>query len=154
MNFVDIGCGEGFFALTAAKIVGKKGKVYGVDLDAEAIGVLKKTAVKLELTNLILKTGRAEDTIFCKSCADLIFFGIDLHDFEDPDKVLINAKKMLKPSGRLVDLDWKKEPMDRGPPLKIKFSEEDAARRIMKAGFKIETRNDSGPYHYLIIASL
>jgi len=152
MSFADIGCGEGFFALPAARIVGKKGKVHGLDVDDESIDILKKEAAKQGLTNLVLKAGRAEDMVFCESCADIVFFGIDLHDFEDPDKVLRNARRMLKPSGKLVDLDWKKEPTERGPPLKIRFSEEEAARRIIKAGFKIKIRRDSGPYHYLIIA--
>ncbi|MFH0897333.1 MAG: methyltransferase domain-containing protein [Candidatus Bathyarchaeota archaeon] len=40
---------------------------------------------------------------------DFVFFGIVLHDFKDPEKVLENAKKILKPYGRLVDLDWEIE---------------------------------------------
>lgn len=152
MAFVDVGCGRGFFAIPAARIVGEEGTVYGVDVDATAISFLKKEASKQGLTNMILKTGKAEDTIFCESCADIVFFGIDLHDFDDPDKVLWNAKKMLKPSGKLVDLDWKKEPMDLGPPLQIRFSEDEAARRIENAGFKIEAKGSFGRYNYLIVA--
>jgi hypothetical protein len=43
--------------------------------------------------------------------------GIDLHDFRDPRKVLNSAKVMLKPTGRLIDPDWKRESMEIGPPL-------------------------------------
>lgn len=152
LTFVDVGCGEGFFALPAARIVNKTGKVYGVDMDVEAIDILKETAGKEGLTNLSLRAGRAEDTVFCESCADIVFFGIDLHDFEDPDKVLKNAERMLKPSGKLFNLDWKKEPTEHGPPLEMRFSEEEAVRRIELAGFKIESVKEAGPYHYLIIA--
>jgi ubiquinone/menaquinone biosynthesis C-methylase UbiE len=153
-TFVDVGCGEGFFAIPAARIVGKKGKVYGVDVYKEAVDHLREKAMKEGLANLDLTVGAAEDTIICERCADIVFFGIDLHDFRDPAKVLTNARKMLKPSGRLVDLDWKKEPMELGPPAQIRFSEEEAAKRILAAGFKIETVRESGPYHYLIIARL
>lgn len=152
MTFVDIGCGGGFFAIPAAKIVGEEGRVYGVDVNDEAINFLKNEASKNEITNIILKAAKAEDTIFCECCADIAFFGIDLHDFDDPDQVLQNAKKMLKPSGKLVDLDWKKEPMEMGPPLQIRFSEDEAARRIERAGFKVETRGSFSRYHYLIVA--
>jgi hypothetical protein len=75
-----------------------------------------------------------------------------LHDFEDPVKVLKNAAKMIKPTGRLVDLDWKKQSMDFGPPVNIRFSEDDAIRLITQAGFKLEQRRDAGPYHYIITA--
>ncbi len=153
MTFVDVGCGGGFFAIPAAKIVGEEGRVYGVDVDSEAIAFLNEEVSKQNLTNVILKEGKAEDTVFCNSCADIVFFGIDLHDFEDPDQVLKNARKMLKPSGKLVDLDWKKEPMELGPPLQIRFSEEEAALRIENVGFKIGTRGSFGRYHYLIVAS-
>lgn len=150
--FVDIGCGTGFFALPAARVVGNKGKVYGLDANEAAIKELKEKAEKEELRNLVLKLGEAEQFIFCERCADIVFFGIDLHDFRDPAKVLQSARKMLKPNGRLVDLDWKKEPMELGPPLEIRFSEEETEKLIKDAGFKIKMRKEAGPYHYMIVA--
>lgn len=151
--FVDVGCGDGFFALPAARLVGNEGKVYGVDADPEAINRLKIKATEEGLVNLQLKTGLAEETVFCDSCADVVFFGIVFHDFRDQIKVLSNAKKMLKPTGRLVDLDWKKEPMQFGPPLQIRFNEEEASDLIVSAGFKIEKIREDGPYHYVIVAT-
>lgn len=151
-TFMDIGCGYGFFALPAARLVGKKGKVYGLDVDAEAIEKLREKAKKEDLKNLNLKVGEAEETILCKACADIVFFGIVLHDFKDPTRVLMNAKKMLKKTGRLVDLDWKKEPMEFGPPLQIRFDEKQAVNLIESAGFRIKTVKNAGPYNYVIIA--
>jgi ubiquinone/menaquinone biosynthesis C-methylase UbiE len=153
-TFIDMGCGDGFFALPAARIVGKKGKVYGLDTNAESIARLKEQASREGLKNLYLTIGRAEETIICKSCADIIFVGMALHDFQDPSKVLENATSMARPTGRLVNLDWKKEPMELGPPLRIRFSQEMAVRLIEGAGFTVETVTDSGPYHYLVIAKL
>ena len=151
-TFIDIGCGYGFFALPAARLVGEKGKVYGLDVNAEALEMLKETAVKEGLRNLNLKVGKAEKTILCEACADIVFFGIVLHDFKDVARVLANAKRMLKSTGRLVDLDWKKELMKLGPPLRIRFNEEEAVSLIEAAGFKINSVKDAGPYHYMIIA--
>jgi ubiquinone/menaquinone biosynthesis C-methylase UbiE len=150
--FVDVGCGDGFFALPAARLVGKMGRVYGIDIDADAIEMLRRKASEEGLGNLDLKVGEAEETLPCEACADIVFFGIDLHDFRDPFKVLINARKMLKHDGRLVDLDWKKEPTELGPPMRIRFSQDQAAGLIVKAGFKIESTTEAGPYHYLIMA--
>jgi hypothetical protein len=75
-----------------------------------------------------------------------------LHDFENPLKVLKNAHSMLKKIGRLVDLDWKREQMDFGPPLQIRFNEEKALQLIESAGFRVQSINPSGLYHYLIAA--
>ena len=152
LTFMDIGCGGGFFAVPAARMVGDAGKVYGVDSDADSIDALKELAAWQGLNNLCLTAGKAEDFIACEACADIVFYGIVLHDFENPAKVLENAREMLRPGGLLVDLDWKKEPMGFGPPVRIRFSEEHATRLIRDAGFKIQAVKESGPYHYIVIA--
>jgi ubiquinone/menaquinone biosynthesis C-methylase UbiE len=152
-TFIDVGCGEGFFAIPAAKIVGMKGKVYALDIREDAITELRREIARQGLKNLHALVGRAEDTVLCEACADIVFFGIVLHDFDVPAKVLANAKVMLKPAGRLVDLDWKKEPTAFGPPLQIRFSEDKASNLIKGAGFKVEQAMEAGPYHYIIIAT-
>jgi ubiquinone/menaquinone biosynthesis C-methylase UbiE len=152
LTFMDIGCGGGFFALPAARVVGEGGKVYGIDTNAESISELRELASREGLNNLELTVGRAEDTVLCETCADIIFFGIVLHDFDDPSKVLQNAKKMLNSAGRLANLDWKKTSTQLGPPLQIRFSEEKAAQLIEAAGFEVLSVNDVGPYHYMIVA--
>ena len=152
MVFADVGCGEGYFALPAARRVGPEGKVLAADINPEAVAALRGQAAAEGLTNLSVEAKAAEDTVFCTGCADIVFFGIDLHDFADPAQVIRNAKTMLKPSGRLVDLDWKDEPMAMGPPREKRFSREKAGRMIESAGFRIGSVQDAGPYHYLIIA--
>lgn len=154
LTFVDVGCGEGFFALPAARLVGQTGRVLGVDIDAEAIGRLAGKAEAEGLANLTLKAGKAEESVLCHSCADIVFFGIDLHDFQDQSAVLRNARMMLKPEGRLANLDWKKMDMEFGPPLHIRFTEQQASRLIKEAGFTVESVADAGPYHYLIMARM
>jgi ubiquinone/menaquinone biosynthesis C-methylase UbiE len=154
LTFIDVGCGEGFFTIPAAKLVGKRGRVYGLDIDGEAVKRLKEKASKEGIENLILKVGAAEDLVLCRACADFVFCGIDLHDFRDPVKVLINAKKMLKPGARFIDLDWKKEPMELGPPVQIRFSQEEAVARLEDVGFRVHSVKNAGPHHYMIIAKI
>ena len=96
MTFADIGCGDGFFSILAAKKVGKTGRIYAVDTDAEAIARLEETAYTQDLTNITAKIGEAEKTIFCNGCVDVVFYSMVLHDFRDSIRVLQNAKVMLK----------------------------------------------------------
>ncbi len=150
--FIDLGCGFGFFALPAAKIVGSKGLVCGIDIDREALEKLQESAKEAGLHNIEVKEGRAEEVALCNHCADVAFIGIALHDFEDPLTVLKNAKNALKSNGRLVNVDWKKKSMPIGPPLEIRFDENQASSLISKAGFTVESVGDVGPYHYMIVA--
>ncbi len=152
MTFLDIGCGEGFFTLPAARMVGPEGCVYGVDIDGEAIEQLSQKAAKAKLKNVQLRVSSAEEALLCWHCADIIFFGIVLHDFQNAGQVLENARKMLKNEGKLVNLDWKKIEMDFGPPVERRFFEAGAARMIERAGFNVETIDNSGQYFYLITA--
>ncbi len=152
MTFMDIGCGYGFFTIPAANLVGEKGQVYAVDIDASYIDRLKREAAERGLQNIRAENGTAEETVFCEACADIVLYSIVLHDFKDPAKVLQNAKRMLKPSGKLVNLDWKKKPTEFGPPLQIRFSEEQATHLIKQAGFSIESVKDLGTHFYIVIA--
>jgi ubiquinone/menaquinone biosynthesis C-methylase UbiE len=149
MTFVDVGCGDGFFTILAAKKVGPNGKVYAVDIDASRVKMLQDNADAEKLTNIVVTVDRAEDTVFCKGCVDVVFFSMDLHDFEDPVQVLANAKLMLKSNGIVIDLDWKKMRMEFGPPYDIRFSEQEASEMIETAGFCANV-SDAGPYHYVI----
>jgi ubiquinone/menaquinone biosynthesis C-methylase UbiE len=153
MTFIDIGCGNGFFTLPAAMIAGKQGTVYALDADAKGIDMLKLEASKKGLNNIVAVVGRGEETVLCDTCADIVFFGNVLHDFQNAALVLSNARKMVAVHGRLYDIDWKPIEMGFGPPLRIRFSPEHAAALISSAGFLIERTEDIGEYHYLIEAS-
>jgi ubiquinone/menaquinone biosynthesis C-methylase UbiE len=74
MTFVDVGCGDGYFTFLAAKIVGEKGKVYAVDRDQLAIEKVQKKAKEEGYNNITAVAGKAEETIFCKNCADVVYF--------------------------------------------------------------------------------
>ena len=152
ITFVDVGSGDGFFTLLAAQTVGKNGKIYAVDTDAPAIERLKRKAAEKEFANVTAVVAEAEETVFCNACADIVFYSMVLHDFQDPARVLVNAKRMLKPTGTLVDLDWKKKTMPFGPPFDIRFSEEKASALMEAAGLKICSVKDAGPHHYVIVA--
>jgi ubiquinone/menaquinone biosynthesis C-methylase UbiE len=154
MTFMDIGCGQGFFTIPAAKVVRNQGRIYALDVNPANIDRLREKLSDEGLNNVIVNTGKAEDLVLCGSCADIVFFGIALHDFENPLRVLTNAHVMLKESGRLVDLDWKKEQMNFGPPLHIRFDEKKAGQLIESAGFKVQSIASSGLYHYMIISSV
>lgn len=153
MVFVDVGSGDGFFTILASQIVGETGKVFAVDIDPSAVERLRQRAAAKGFKNVKAIVAEAETTVFCEGCADVVFYSIVLHDFHDPLIVLENARRMLKPSGMLVDLDWKKRSMSFGPPERIRFSEEKASGLIESAGFKISKVSEAGPYHYVILAA-
>ncbi|MCG7855022.1 MAG: class I SAM-dependent methyltransferase [Methanoregulaceae archaeon] len=150
---IDIGCGEGFFTLPAARLAGSSGKIIGIDINGSAVSRMLEQARREGLGNVDGIVGSGEETLACEGCADLIFFGIDLHDFSDPQKVLQNARRMIKPGGTLCNLDWQKRETPFGPPVSIRFDEETAATLIREAGFTILRIEEIPLWFYLITAA-
>jgi len=154
MTFIDVGCGYGFFSIPAAKIVGTSGRVLGIDIDDEGLQSIKDSTEPLRLKNVETILGRAEEIIACRGCADVIFFGIVLHDFQDPYRVISNAKVMLRSNGILVDIDWRKEETaGMGPPISMRFDERQASDMISSQGLRITSVSRSGKYNYIITAT-
>ena len=128
VTMADIGCGDGFFSLPAAKMVGETGLIYALDESTEAIDSLKEKAAAAGLTNIRPMVADAEQAVLCRHCADVVLLANVLHDFGQPLKVLANAREMLKPGGILADLDWKKEAQYmHGPPFSKRLSHEDVS---------------------------
>ncbi|MCL5440868.1 MAG: class I SAM-dependent methyltransferase [Candidatus Marsarchaeota archaeon] len=151
-TFVDIGCGKGFFAIPAARIVGKNGKVFAIDANKAFLEELVRKASAEGLKNISVVNEAGETSVPCRGCADMAFFGISLHDFDDAGKVLENAHAMLKGGGKVVDLDWKKEEAEKGPPYRIRFSEEHAIELLKDTGFREIAATEEGRFHYRITA--
>ena len=154
MTFVDVGCGGGFFALPAARIIGNKGKLYGMDVNEEGVADLKRLAAEEGLNNINSTIGNAEDLVLCEACADIAFFGLVVVHLKEQVKALENARIMLSPKGQLAVFDWKKKPTRQGPPLGQRLSEGQVVDFIKSAGFDLVTVEDAGPYHYIITARL
>jgi ubiquinone/menaquinone biosynthesis C-methylase UbiE len=154
VTMADIGCGDGFFSIPAARMVGETGLIYALDESTEAIASLKEKAAASGLTNLRPVIANAEKTVLCRRCADVVLMANVLHDFEEPLKALLNAHEILKPGGTLADLDWKKEAQYmHGPPFSKRLSQENVSALLSQAGFKIVKSLLSGPFHYLLLAS-
>src|SRR5438874_10824314 len=53
----DLGCGNGFYSLKLAKIVGERGRVLAVDIQRELLKLLKDRAAAEKITNIELVLG-------------------------------------------------------------------------------------------------
>jgi len=144
---LDFGCGKGNFSIPAAKIVGKKGIVYALDKDPEALTQLMKRARKEDLTNIkTIKTSKKIETNLKGSSIDIILLYDIIHLVGKNDSSNLKDRKRLYkeifriskqnalisvyPSHLTTHTDInnidevKKEILDSGFELKKEFSEE------------------------------
>jgi len=99
-HVLDYGCGPGGYVPAVAKLVGQSGKVYALDVNPLAAQMVKKLAAKKQLSNVetILSdcnTGLPDDSL------DTVLLYDTFHDLADPDSVLKELHRVLKPNGIL-----------------------------------------------------
>lgn len=151
-SVADLGSGPGFFTIPLAKKLGMKGRVYAVDSDPIMLNLLSVNLEEIppsERASVILVEADVTDTELPDHSIDLLFFANVLHDLEDPKKFFKEIARMLKPEGKLVDIDWEKlATNEMGPPPEWRLSENDSRKLLRENGFRINYALNPGPYHY------
>ena len=93
----------------------------------------------------------AQDTKITRHTLDLVLFANLLHDIDDKPSFLNEARMIMKPSGSAVDVDWKKERSEFGPPLSVRLGEDEARHLVEQSGLTVVRTVDPGPYHYGLV---
>jgi len=99
-HVLDYGCGPGGYITATAELVGKSGKIYALDIHPLAIQMVQNIASKKQLTNVKTicsdcKTGLPDNSI------DVILLYDIFHDLNDPNGVMKELHRVLKPDGIL-----------------------------------------------------
>jgi len=129
-TILDAGCGNGYMSKEFSRVLNNTGKVYALDPDREAIEALRW---ETEGTNINAMIGDITQTTPIEgSSIDLIYLSTVLHGFSK-DQIADfqkEAKRLLKPNGRLAIVEIHKQETPFGPPLDIRFSPEELKRTI------------------------
>ena len=142
----EVGAGTGYFAISAARRVGESGRVYAIDISGELVDLLQERRSSERLPQLVPVRSTAESIPVVSGVADLLLLANVLHDI--PAATLSEAVRLLRPTGRVVNVDWKKEDTPGGPPLEIRMTPEEASALLTEHGLTEVDRWELGPWHY------
>jgi len=109
MIVADVGAGTGYMSLRMAKRVGPTGKVYSNDLQPEMLRRLRANAAKAGFTNIETVQGEEADPKLPAGQMDLVLLVDVYHEFSKPREMIDKIRESLKPTGRLVLLEYRKE---------------------------------------------
>jgi ubiquinone/menaquinone biosynthesis C-methylase UbiE len=150
-NVADIGAGTGYISWRMAKKIAPNGKVYAVEIQQEMLDLLSANMQKREITNVVQVLGTISDPKLPADTLDLIIMVDVYHEFDHPYEMTEGMVRSLKPGGRLVFVEFRKE--DRSVPIKEvhKMSEAQVKKEMSVHPLEYSETITNLPWQHVII---
>lgn len=146
----DLGAGTGFYSIAAGGFV-PKGKVYAVEIQKDFLDTIKNKISEAHLNNVEIILGNVEKlggTKLGDKTMDAVIASNILFQVEDKEKFIEEMKRILKPKGRVLLIDWSESSIMKG----IAIVPKDQAREMFeKKNFIMDREIDAGAHHYGMI---
>lgn len=149
----DLGAGTGFYSIAAAQMV-PKGKVYAIEVQKDFLVTVSNKAKEAHVNNIEVIWGDIEKvggTKIKDRLIDAVIISNVLFQIENKDKFLEETKRILKPSGRVLLIDWTAGVSVMGPNAKDFIPKNSAKELFEKKGFVFDREIDGGVQHYGMI---
>lgn len=151
MKVADIGAGSGYYTELLSRAVGPSGGVFAVDIQARMIQLIEERMRRKKLDNVTPILGLAADPKLPDNSIDMALLVDVYHEFSDPQGMLRRLRSALKPDGRLVLLEFRKE--DPSIPIRLehKMSVAEAKIEIEPEGFRLDSLIEDLPWQHILV---
>jgi|SRR5579875_1063770 len=151
MIVADIGAGSGYYSFRLASKVGPKGKVLAVDIQKEMLEIIRNRMKKDKVENIEPILGTETDPKLPAGGVDLILMVDVYHEFAFPYEMTEALIKSLKPSGRMVFVEFRRE--DEKVPILLahKMTEKQVHTEMALHPLKHVKTIESLPWQHVII---
>ncbi len=147
----DIGAGSGYFTFRLAQHVGETGRVYAVDVNPDMILHMNRRIRDMKLRNVVTVLSAPDDPLLMDGSIDRFFICDTWHHIQNQQHYLALMKKMLKPGGQVIMIDFQKKESPVGAPMEMRIAREDLIKQMEANGFKIAQEHTFLPYQYFLI---
>jgi len=150
MMIGDVGAGTGYYSIRMAKLVGPTGVVYANDIQPGMLEKLNAKAAEANVQNVVTVLGSESDPKLPAGKLDLVIMVDVYHELSRPQRMLQGIRESLKPGGRLVLLEYRKE--DPSVPIRPehKMSVAEVKAEVLPEGFTYEKVVDKLPWQHII----
>jgi predicted methyltransferase len=105
----DLGAGVGYFTWRLAGAVGETGKVIAVDIQPGMLERLKQNLAERDIHNVDAVLGAEDDPRLPAGQVDLVLLVDVYHELQEPELTMERVRQSLKPGGRVVLIEYRKE---------------------------------------------
>jgi ubiquinone/menaquinone biosynthesis C-methylase UbiE len=150
-SVADIGAGSGYITVRLAARVGATGRVFANDVQPQMLNILARRLNNANITNVTLIEGTLDDPKLPPASVDLVLMVDVYHELSQPQAILRHLRESLKPGGRLVLLEYRKE--DPTVPIKPehKMSVAEAKMEVEAEGFTLSKVDEALPRQHILI---
>ena len=151
MVIADFGAGVGYFTIPMARTVGHDGKIYAIDIQKDALNLIKSKAKLQHLLNIEFVWADLELPNGSKlrgDSVDFVLIANILFQAGQKENVVNEAFRVLKPGGTLAFFEWDQSNFSAGPPLELRVSPTEARAIAKNAGLAFEREFNAGSHHY------
>jgi ubiquinone/menaquinone biosynthesis C-methylase UbiE len=155
-HVADLGAGFGVFTFPAADRV-QGGKVYAVEIQKNLLSAISKKIAEGKYKNIEVISGDIEKrggTKIADSAVDAVILSNTLFQIEDKSAAAEEIKRILKPGGKLLLVDWMENTAKFGPPKEHIIVQKEAVKIFENVGFTASEELHVGEYHYGMILLL
>lgn len=150
-RIADIGAGSGYFTLRFANHVGKTGVVYAVDINPEMITHLNRRVRDAGVDNVRTILALPDDPLLAEASVDRVFICETWHHIDGHPQYLALLKKILKPGGQVIIIDFQKRETAVGPPMEMRVSRDEVVREFEQGGFLLAKEHTFLPHQYFLV---
>jgi ubiquinone/menaquinone biosynthesis C-methylase UbiE len=109
MTVADVGAGTGYMTVRVARLVGPTGKVYANDVQPAMLRTIEAKVREQQLANVEIVQGAEDNARLPADAVDLALLVDVYHELRQPQAMLHSLYRSLRPNGRLVLLEYRKE---------------------------------------------
>jgi SAM-dependent methyltransferase len=149
---VEIGAGTGIFA-AAFTLVDPRTVIYAADVEESMLEWMTQNRPEVAAGRIVPILSSETEVPVESGTADGVYMLNVHHELANPAGTYLEARRMLKPGGRVMVVDWAPVNTQKGPPMELRVRAEDLAAYLSAAGFADVRIHEGLMWHTMVTAT-
>lgn len=155
MSVADFGAGSGAYIWPIAEALANTGHIFAIDVQQDLLKRIHNEGERRGITNLKIiwaDLEKSKSSKIANHSLDVVLISNLLFQVENKDAVLAEARRIVKPAGKLAVIDWSDSFGGMGPHKRSVVTKEAGLTLIERGGFRVDFEFPAGAHHWGVVA--